>query len=130
MAEQLKILLAFFLEGFIVGILFDLFRVTRKCYKTPNFLIYIEDVLFWLLTGFLTLMVIYVFTDGQMRLYMILTLILGSIFYFLTISKYFVKINTYILKFINKILKLFTFPITKLHQIIKKHLKFKKSLKK
>ena len=74
MADQLKILLAFFLEGFIVGILFDLFRVTRKCYKTPNFLIYIEDVLFWLLTGFLTLTVIYVFTYGQMRLYMILTL--------------------------------------------------------
>lgn len=92
MAEELKILSAFFVVGISSGIIFDFFRIIRKLFKMPDFFIYIQDVLFWLLTGALTLMVNVIFAGGKIRLYMILTLIMGTIFYFVTISRYIFKI--------------------------------------
>ena len=43
------------MNGVIIGILFDFFRILRKSFKTPDFVTYIEDVIFWILTGLLTL---------------------------------------------------------------------------
>ena len=127
MYNQLYILLAFFTAGICIGILFDIFRLSRKAIKTPNILIYIEDVLFWILTGTITLFVIITFTDGQIRLYMILMQILGTLIYFITISKYFIKINTKILNSIKAFLKFISKPFIK---IIKKLIKIKKFFKK
>ena len=56
--NQLFILLIFILSGYVIGILFDLFRITRKLFKLPNFVTYIEDVLFWILTGIILIFVI------------------------------------------------------------------------
>lgn len=130
MTNQFKILIAFFTDGILIGVLFDLFRATRKCYKTPNILIYIEDTLFWILAGLLTLLVICTFTDGQIRLYMILVLILGAILYFITLSKYILLINTKLINTIKYIFKISTLPFIKIHQMLKKLWKFKIFFKK
>ena len=119
MMEQIKTIMAFFIDGILIGGLFDLFRATRKSYKISNFLTYIEDVLFWLLAGVLTLYVIDVFTNGQIRLYMILLLIFGYIFYIITISKLILKINTRILNTIKYIFEIFLKPFINIKKIIK-----------
>ena len=114
MNNQIYIILAFFITGICIGILFDIFRITRKSFKTPNLLIYIEDILFWVLTGFLLLFTIFTFTTGEIRLYMIIILMLGSFIYFLSISKYFVLINSKILNFIKSIINFLLNPVKKL----------------
>ena len=73
---------AFFISGMIIGIIFDVFRITRKSFKIPNIITYIEDVLFWICTGGVILFSIFRYTDGQIRLYMICILIFGAFVYF------------------------------------------------
>lgn len=105
MLNDFCVVLIFGVTGIIIGFIFDLFRVSRKAIKTPNIITYIEDFLFWILSGLLIIYVQCVYADGQTRLYMILTLIIGTIIYFLTISKIFLTINTKIIQFFKKIFK-------------------------
>ena len=62
--NQLYILLTFFVTGITIGIIFDFFRILRKSFKTSNIVTYIEDLLFWLLSGFLIILVIFNFTNN------------------------------------------------------------------
>ncbi len=135
MIKELYVLFIFSIIGVLIGILFDIFRILRKTFKTPNIITYIEDFLFWLLTGFLVLYGIITYADGEIRLYTILIIIIGVIIYYISISKYFIIINSAILNIIKKILtflfvkikhffKIITLAITK---NIKKLKKFSKS---
>ena len=130
MINQLYILLSFFLAGISIGILFDIFRITRKSFKTPNIITYIEDALFWILTGLIILATTVICTDGEIRLYMILMLITGAFIYFLLVSKYFININVKILKILKSIFRFITQPLLKILSFIEKHIKFKKFSKK
>lgn len=114
MINQIYTLLAFLITGICIGILFDIFRISRKTFKTPNFLIYIEDILFWILTGILILFTIFTFTTGEIRLYMIIIMISGSFIYFICISKYFILINTKILDFFKSIICVILTPFKKI----------------
>lgn len=95
MENQLFILLIFILSGYVIGILFDLFRITRKLFKLPNFVTYIEDVLFWILTGIILIFVIYNINGGAVRFYHIIGLLFGVFFYFISISRLIFKIISY-----------------------------------
>lgn len=105
--NQLYILLTFFVTGIIIGIIFDFFRILRKSFKTSNIVTYIEDLLFWLLSGFLIILVIFNFTNGEIRIYMIVSLACATLLYFLLISKYIVGTVSNIIIFIKT--KIFQF---------------------
>ena len=95
----------------MVGLLFDFFRISRKVIKTSDFVTYMEDILFWILTGISVLYSIFVFNNGQLRLFMFLGIILGGIIYILFISKYIIKINIKIINIIKKIISFILIPI-------------------
>ena len=105
MLSELYTLFVFCLTGLLIGCVFDLFRILRKDFKTPDFVTYIQDVLFWILSGLIIIYVIYNFSDGEIRLYMILIIMIGIVFYFLTISKLIMGINLKILHFFKKFSK-------------------------
>lgn len=96
--NQLYTLFVFILSGAVIGILFDLFRILRKSFKTPDIITYIEDILFWILTGLFLLYIIFKYSFGQLRIYMFVSLIIGIVIYFLTISKYFINLNVKIIR--------------------------------
>lgn len=102
--QQLTNLIVFILTGIIIGILFDIFRIMRKSFKTPDIITYIEDIIFWILTGLILLFTIFTFNNGEIRIYIFVGLLLGLCIYMLTLSKHFVKISTIILTFIKKVL--------------------------
>ena len=95
----------FILNGALIGILFDIFRILRKSFKTPDILTNIEDIFFILISGFIILYTIFRLNNGQIRIYMLIALILGITLYITFISKYFIKLNVNIIKFIKLILK-------------------------
>ena len=101
---QLYSFFIYAISGIAIGILFDIFRILRKSFRTPDILTYIEDVLFWLLTGVFLLFVLFQISNGEIRIYHIVGILLGSIFYMLTISKYFIKINVSVITFLKNIL--------------------------
>ena len=120
MANQISILLSFFITGICTGVLFDIFRISRKCFKIPNLLIYLEDVLFWILAGVLFIFTVFTFSEGQIRIYMVSTMILGSIIYFISISKYFIIINFKMINILKSIVFFILKPINKLIKSKKK----------
>ena len=113
---QFTSFIAYTILGIISCIVFDLFRSIRKNIKTPNHITYVEDLIFWLIISLLLLYVIKFQNNGEFRIYYIFALLLGTIFYYLTISKY---IFTLLAKTI-KYLKTSVLKITKSFKIIKK----------
>lgn len=130
MLDQLYIVISFFFSGIVIGILFDLFRSTRRSFKIPNIIIYIEDTLFWILTGLIIILTIFICTDGQIRLYMILILITGAFIYFSLVSKFVIIINVKLLNLVQSIIHFITQPFKIILNFIKNNIKFKKISKK
>ena len=120
--NQSYVFLVFVIVGMIIGILFDFFRILRKSMKTKDFVTYIEDILFCIITG----------------IYMFIGLLIGCSIYLLTISQYVVKINVYILtkfieickKFFNIIFLPIRFIYIKTEDVLKKLIKLQKNTKK
>ena len=104
--NQAYLFLVFSLTGVIIGILFDFFRILRRTIKTSNFITYIEDVVFWILTGFLILYNIWYFNNGEIRIYMFLGIILGVLIYMLTLSSILIKIFSNLFRILINVLEL------------------------
>ena len=102
--NQTYLFLVFSLTGVIIGILFDFFRILRKSFKTSDIITYLEDIIFWILTGFIVLYNIWYFNNGEIRLFMILGIIMGAIIYMLTLSNIIIKIFYEIINTLKKII--------------------------
>lgn len=143
--NQAQLFLIFTLNGVLIGLLFDTFRILRRSFKTKDFITYIEDILFWILTGLLLLYSIFTFSNGEIRLYMFMGVLVGCILYMLLISNHFIKINVKIMlvlkKIIGKIIAILIFPLKMIFKpinfitinmkkfSIKEYKKIKKSIK-
>lgn len=117
-AEQTQVFIIFVIVGIIISFLFDIFRILRKVYKFSNMLIYMQDILFWLLTGIIILQAIFKFNSGDIRIFLFLGIFVGVFIYISLFSIYVIKIGSFILKLINrlirKLINVFKVPICKI----------------
>jgi spore cortex biosynthesis protein YabQ len=101
--------------GLAVGLLFDLFRLSRKYIHTKDFITYVEDIVFWILVGIIVLVTVYYSNHGEIRGYVFLGLILGSLLYFLTLSKIVSQALTFIINVLidwaRVLIRIISFPI-------------------
>lgn len=122
--NQTSLFLIFTIDGVLIGIIFDIFRILRKTIKTSDFVTYIEDFLFWIITSIILFYSIFTYNNGELRFFMFLAVILGFVLYICTISSYLIKINVKIINVIKRIfLKLFEIiykPLIKTFKILKK----------
>ena len=118
--NQANLFLIFTINGIAIGILFDIFRILRKSFKTSDIVTYMQDLLFWILTGFILLYSIFTFSNGEVRFYMFLGVFLGCLIYMILFSKYFININVKIIKIIKKIVSIIFIPINLTIKFIKK----------
>lgn len=117
MAEnQAYLFICFVLVGIIIGIVFDLFRILRRTFKTKDLITYIEDIIFWIITGIIIIYSMYKFSDGELRFFMIIGIIIGTILYLVTVSEYVIKISVFIINILKKVLY---FPIKILFKFIR-----------
>ena len=115
--NQAYLLLVFSLTGVAIGILFDFFRILRRTIKTSNIITYIEDILFWGLTGLLILYNIWYFNNGEIRIYMFLGIILGVLIYMSTLSNILIMIFS---KVLQTIIKIFEIPFKAIISLFRK----------
>lgn len=80
--NQAYLFVIFILNGFLIGILFDIFRILRKSFKTKDWLTYIQDILFWIITGFIVLFSIFRFNNGELRGFIFIRHIYWDIYLF------------------------------------------------
>lgn len=106
--NQAYLFLIFIINGILIGLLFDFFRILRKTFKTKDLITYIQDIIFWILTGFIMLYSTFTFNNGEIRIFMFIAILLGVVFYMMLISSYVIKVNVRIINFIKDIiLKIF-----------------------
>ncbi len=125
--NQAELFLIFVLDGAIIGLIFDIFRILRKSFKTADFITVIEDIIFWLIAGFIVLYSIFVFNNGEIRFFMFLGVLLGVMLYMLILSNLIIKASVTIINIIKKIVgfifKILIFPIQQIYKFIKNILK-------
>ena len=119
-SNQAYLFLIFIINGILIGLLFDFFRISRKVIKTSDIVTYIEDIIFWILTGIIILYSIFVFNNGELRLFMFLGILLGTIIYMLFISSYIIKINIKIINIIQKLINILLMPFKIMLKILRK----------
>lgn len=118
--EQLTNFIYFTITGMVLGIVFDTFRILRKSFKTSDIITNIQDILFGLITGVVLLSSIFLFNNGELRLYLFIAICFGILIYMLLISKYFIKLNVAIINLIKKIIIITTKPFIILLKFIKR----------
>lgn len=112
--SQEQIFMFFFIIGIIIGILFDIFKVLRKSFKTSDFITFIEDLIFLLISGILIISGILKLNGGEIRFFLFLGIFFGILSYILTISNLCVII---LYAFVKICKKIFNFPISCLKKI-------------
>lgn len=117
-SNQLYVFLIYCFCGVIIGIFFDIFRILRKSFRTPDFVTYIEDIIFWILTGLFLVYIIFEFNNGEIRSYIFIGLGIGVLLYLLILSKFFIKINVTIIKYLKSFFKIVIQIITYPFKII------------
>ena len=109
--------------GILMGVLFDLIRIFRKLLKHPNFLVQVEDMLYWIACGLVGFYMLYVCNYADIRPYIFLGIVLGAVFYFMTFSILFMRIATIVINWIkrlvSKAIELIKIPIKACIRLIK-----------
>ena len=85
MPNQAYSFIIFILNGLIIGLIFDIFRIFRKSFKTPDFITYLQDFIFWIIAGSILLYSIFKFNNGELRLYIFIGITFNNtlgVFYF------------------------------------------------
>ena len=122
--NQAYLFLIFVINGLLIGFIFDVFRILRISFKTKDFVTYIQDIIFWLITGTIVLYSIFVFNNGEIRFYMFLGIGIGVILYIILFSKYIIKFTVKLIKIlkniIHKFLNIIFIPITFIKKLLKK----------
>lgn len=114
LAEQVYIFFSSVIIGAIMGIIFDFFRALRRKGNTKNILVYIQDVLFWLIIAIMIIVSSFIINNGELRGYMLLGYILGAIIYIIIFSKYIKCLFGIIFDFIEKIFSYIMLPFEKI----------------
>lgn len=106
MTEQARLFLISVIFGFIIGFGYDWLRIFRRIIKHFNFITQLEDIFYWIISGFLLFFVMLKENNGEIRAFLILGAFIGMLLYFLIISPLFLNISIAIVNFIKKILSL------------------------
>ena len=113
--NQAYLFLIFILNGVLIGLVFDSFRVLRRTFKTPNFVTYLEDIFFWIIATFIVLYSLFLFNNGQFRAYIFIGILLGIAIYMLFFSKTIMSLSVKIISVIKGIIifviKIISYPL-------------------
>lgn len=101
-AEQVYIFLGTILVGAIMGVIFDFFRALRRNGNTRNIIVYIQDIVFWLIVAVIIITSSFILNNGDLRGYMLIGYLLGAFLYMLILSNYIKGIFVIVMNIIAK----------------------------
>ena len=102
--RELIVFLYFILEGIVGGIFLDLLRAFRHNRKVNDIVVYLEDILYWVILGCGVIWLSYILNVETIRLYMLLGVFLGMLIYFLTLTKMVYKVFDFVCRYFLRLL--------------------------
>ncbi len=121
--NQAYLFLIFILNGILIGVTFDIFRILRRSFKTSYIVTCVEDALFWIISALIVMYSLFTFNNGQFRGYIFIGIFLGIATYMLFFSKIIIKVSVMIINIIKKvyifIFRIIAYPINIIYKLIK-----------
>ncbi len=109
--------------GMGLALLYDMIRIARRLFKHWNWLVDLEDLLYWIFTGWAVFQTLFQFNRGALRGYAFLGLFAGVLLYSLTFSRLFLYLVERLLPGWNKGKGFLRKPFVFLHNFMRKTLK-------
>lgn len=104
--NQASILLDALFIGMIIMAFYDVFRLFRRIIRHGRLIRDLEDLIFWIIAGFIVFSLVYSRNNGNIRWFIIVGVALGMYLYYVSFGRFVVKYTAkYINKLINMVLK-------------------------
>ena len=91
-SSQLQVFLYSIGFGFILGSVYDFFRIYRAMTTKKNKSIPVQDILFFLICSIITFMFLLVVNNGKFRLNIFVAMVTGFSVYYLTVGRFSINI--------------------------------------
>ncbi len=104
-SNQTMVFLYACLLGVGLGVCYDVFRILRVALPLGTVVTFIEDILYFAVTAIATFTFLLYFTQGQIRVYVLLGEVLGWVLYYVTVGSLVIKISKAIVGSIRFVLK-------------------------
>lgn len=112
-----------FLCGFGLIFTYDLFRILRRLIPHHTIVIAVQDFVYWVVAGVFLFSMMYRYNNGIIRLFSILGILLGMIFYQYVLSDIWIRLVTRFIKFLFAPAVFIMKKIRKFICFLSKHLK-------
>ncbi|MDR1564135.1 MAG: spore cortex biosynthesis protein YabQ [Oscillospiraceae bacterium] len=101
-ALQNNLFLQALLLGAGIGVLYDFFRLLRIILPAKIVLVFIQDVIFWVITAVATFLFMLVQNGGVIRGYLLIAELAGALIYYFTLGALFIGVSRWIAEKIRK----------------------------
>lgn len=102
-AAQTRLFMMAFGFGFLLGVLYDLFRIARLTVTRGRVAVFIADVAYFLLVGILVFLFMLAYNRGEIRSYLLLGIVLGFAVYYFTFGAFVLKWTNRIIRFLRRL---------------------------
>jgi spore cortex biosynthesis protein YabQ len=103
LAEQTAVFFGAVLVGAAMGALYDVFRISRVAFSTPEGVIFAEDVVFFVFCALITFYYGLTVIDGSLRLFVLLGELFGGIIYRNTVGRLVMRVSKSIISAVRAI---------------------------
>ena len=104
MSGQAWLFLSTVLAGFVIGFVYDIFRILRKTVPHTNWLVQLEDVIYWIGCSLLMFYFMLHSNYGEIRFFAIAGAALGMVLYFCSLSKVVLHVSLTVIQFLQKVI--------------------------
>lgn len=101
-AEELGLFLRSCLLGACLAGIYDLLRIFRYTFKCHTLVVFLQDIMYFVLATLVTFCFVLAWNDGIVRVYLLAGELAGAVVYFLTISRIVMRLSKLIIKIIKK----------------------------
>lgn len=117
-SSQLQVFLYSVGFGFILGLIYDIFRIVRVLIIKNNKAIPVQDIAFFSLCAIFTFVFLLVVNNGRFRFNILVALVSGFCVYYLTLGRISVDCITALVKKSNRIITIFSRIITAPYRVV------------
>lgn len=89
--------------GFLLGLLYDVFRLVRMAFFSQKIVVFFQDILYFTVCGCLTFLFALTMNYGEIRGYVLLGEVLGWIIYYYSLGAMIFQASTAIVKALKKV---------------------------
>ena len=104
--------------GFILGLIYDIFRLIRVLIIKNSKAVIAQDVIYFLLCAVLTFVFLLVINNGRFRFNILLALVIGFVVYYVTLGRFVGAATVFFVKRIKKALYFFAGIITAPYRLV------------